>query len=112
MRENLISFIIHIFIGVYMIGVGVYQMRKHDPVHFDSKEKPLRHNEVTDMKSYNNKHGLMWIIFGIIFILFEILGRLMGYSSYFFGIVMLTAITGTIIAIKYHHKLKNEYIKK
>ena len=112
MGEFITSLFIHFAIGIIMIIIGISKMKKQEPIRFYHREKPLRYDEVTDVKAYNKKHGMMWIIFGVVIILFEIIGMIMKYSVYFFFIVILTAIAGIILTMKYHQKINNEYVKK
>ena len=63
---SIITFIIFFIVAMIMIGLGIFQLKSTSPVGFYSGEKPPREEELTDVKAWNKKHGMMWLIYGII----------------------------------------------
>lgn len=105
----IITFIIYLIAAAIMIGIGISQLRSTLPVGFYSGEKPPKADELTDVQAWNKKHGMMWLIYGIVIIL-----------SYFFGYVIGDSIlciipycggllVPVIIMIWYHHRLIRRY---
>ena len=62
--EIIFSFVVLLIsIGPIFI-LGVVQFRSKDPVGFWAGKKPPRKEQITNVKSYNRKHGIMWILYG------------------------------------------------
>ena len=94
-----------------IIMIGVVQYRSKDPVGFWSGKKPPQKEQITDVKAYNRKHGLMWILFGVGFILCFVIGLLFGGAVAGY-LCMIEAIGGIFAMIAYHEKLDRMYYKK
>jgi len=81
-------------------------------VAFYTGEKAPSESEISDVKSWNKKHGIMWIAYGIIiaisWICCCILGDRIG--------AMILSIGGVVIPlgfmIWYHHRLIRKYKNK
>lgn len=108
---SIFVFIIYFVVAAIMIGIGVIQFRGISPVGFYSGEEPPKAEELTDVKAWNKKHGLMWFIYGIIIILSSFAGYIIKDSILciipYCGGVMVPII----IMIWYHHKLIKMYKK-
>lgn len=57
-----------IIVAIFMVGYGIYQYKNDKPVHFYSLESPPVIEDKEVMKKWNHVHGIMWIIYGIIFL--------------------------------------------
>ena len=77
---SIITFIIFFIVAMIMIGLGIFQLKSTSPVGFYSGEKPPREEELTDVKAWNKKHGMMWLIYGIIIMISYFVGYLIGDS--------------------------------
>ena len=109
--EIVISSVILLISAAPIIIIGIVQYRSKDPVGFWSGKKPPKKEQITDVKAYNRKHGLMWILLGVGFILCFVCGLLFG------GIIaryscMIEVIGGLLAMIVYHQKLNRMYYKK
>ena len=68
MDGRLIAFIIWVIMGVLFIAMGIYDMNS-------GKEKPFGFwanaevSPVEDVKGYNRALGILWCVYGILFIL-------------------------------------------
>lgn len=62
--ETVIMLVILLYSATPLIVIGIVQYRSKKPVGFWSGEKPPEKEQITDMKAYNQKHGIMWILFG------------------------------------------------
>ena len=111
MAEIVISSVVVLVSTMSVIMIGIVQYRSKDPVGFWSGKKPPKKEQITDVKTYNRKHGLMWILLGVGFILCFVCGLLFG------GIIakyscMIEVIGGLLAMIVYHQKLDRMYYKK
>lgn len=109
--ENMIGLVTEIFVSIIMIGIGISQLMSKNPVGFYSGEKPPNKDDLTDVKAWNKKHGIMWIIYGIVIICSFFIGMLMGDT-----ILSVIPICGGIIfpvfiMIGYHTRLRKKYFK-
>lgn len=109
--ENVISIVILLMSAAPMIIIGIVQYRSREPVGFWSGKKPPKRAEITDVKAYNRKHGLMWIFFGVGFVLCFVCGLfwdglIAGY------LCMIEVIGGIFVMVAYHNRLNRIYYKK
>lgn len=105
MGETIISGAIFGICALIMIGIGISQLKSKKPVGFYSGEKTPSEDEISDMYMWNKKHGMMWIVYGIIIILIWCCALLIGD-----GIWVLAGLLLPIIAmIWYHNRLVKEY---
>ena len=57
------------FLGVFIIGLGIKDMFSKNPVGFWANTETIK---VKDVKDYNRASGLLFIIYGIIFVILGI----------------------------------------
>lgn len=109
--ENIICFVIYALVALFMMGIGIVQLKSKDPVGFYSGEKPPKAENITDVKAWNKKHGMMWLIYGIVILISFFIGAAIGDSIW----AVLPMIGGLIIPvifmIWYHQQLKKKYLK-
>ena len=109
--EIVVSSVILLISAAPIIIIGIVQYRSKDPVGFWSGKKPPEKEQITDVKAYNRKHGLMWISLGVGFILCFVCGLLFGEKVA--GYLCVIEVIGGILAmIAYHEKLDRMYYKK
>lgn len=107
-----IFFLIILLISIGpIIIIGIAQYRSKDPVGFWSGKEPPGKEQITDVKAYNRRHGLMWIVYGMGFILCFVCGLPFGerIAAY---LCMMEAIGGILGMIAYHNKLNRMYGRK
>lgn len=111
MVENIFGFVIFAFVAVFMMGIGIVQLKSKKPVAFYSGEKPPRAEDVTDVNAWNKKHGLMWIVYGIVILLSFFAGALVGDSVW----AVIPMVGGVVVPIpfmiRYHNRMRKEYLK-
>lgn len=109
MVANIMCLIGYLITAIMMIGIGISQVKSQKPVAFYSGEQPPREDELTDVHAWNVKHGIMWLVYGVIIIISYIIGTMLGESAWcllpFCGGVMIPVI----IMIFYHHRLVKKY---
>ena len=111
MAETIFSFVVLILCIAPVIILGIVQYRSRRVVGFWSGEEPPKNEKVTDMKAYNHRHGMMWILYGLGFVLCFMFGWLWGAvaSAVLCGI---ECIGGIFIMIACHKKWYDIYVKK
>lgn len=58
-----ISFLVFLFVFCFMTGIGIWCLRSRNPVTFYTGEKPLKPEQVKDVKAWNRKHGVLWLCY-------------------------------------------------
>lgn len=111
MAGNIICFVIYFLVALFMIGIGLSQYKSQKPVGFYSGEQPPQESELTDVISWNKKHGILWILYGIIIIISYFIGVLIGDSVWSILPMCGGTILPLIFMIRYHNKLKKKYIR-
>lgn len=109
--EIIISSVILLITVVPVIMIGIIQYRSKEPVGFWSGKKPPRKAQITDVKAYNRKHGLMWILWGVGLVLCFVCGLFMGGEMAGY-LCMIEVIGGILVMIAYHEKLDRRYCKR
>lgn len=111
MVEFIFGFVIYAFVAIFMMGIGIVQLKSKKPVAFYSGEKPPRAEDVTDVNAWNKKHGLMWIVYGIVIVLSYFAGMLIGDSVW----AVIPMVGGMVVPLPfmiwYHNRLRKEYLK-
>lgn len=64
--ENVFGLMIYLAVAIIMMGIGIYQLKSKKPVGFYNGEKPPTEDEISDVKAWNKRHGLMWLIYGAV----------------------------------------------
>ncbi|MGN1176418.1 MAG: hypothetical protein ACI4S1_13280 [Roseburia sp.] len=111
MVEYIFGFVIYAFVAIFMMGIGIVQLKSKKPVAFYSGEKPPRAEDVTDVNAWNKKHGLMWIVYAVVIVLSYFAGMLIGDSVW----SVIPMVGGVVVPIpfmiRYHNRLRKEYLK-
>ena len=109
--ENIMAAVIVCICSLPIIIIGIAQYRSKEPVWFWSGKKPPEREQVTYVKAYNRKHGVMWLIYGIGFLLCFFCGWPFGGSI---AAILSSAecIGGIFVMILYHNRLDRRYLKK
>ena len=109
--ENIVGLVIYVFVSLFMMAIGIAQLKSQDPVGFYSGEKPPKAEDLTDVHAWNKNHGLMWLIYGIIIFFSYLIGIPFVYSI----LVIIPMIGGVIVPLPfmiwYHHKLIKKFMK-
>jgi hypothetical protein len=109
MAETIITIVILLICAIPLCVLGIMQYKSKKPVGFWSGKKPPQIEQVTDVKAYNQKHGIMWIIYGVGLPISFFLG--MPFGGYISPIAMgIECIGGIIVMVWYHSKLDKKYL--
>ena len=109
--ENIIGLVSYLAVVSVMMGIGISQLRSKKPVAFYSGEKPPREEELSDVKAWNQKHGRMWVLYGVIILMSYGIGALMGDTLWSVIPMCAGVVLPLPIMILYHHKLVKRYRK-
>lgn len=109
--EIIFSFVVLLISTSPIIILGMVQYRSKEPVGFWAGKKPPRNEEITDVRAYNRKHGLMWILYGAGFIVCFVCGTFFGGFAAAY-LCMAEAVLGLLGMIAYHNRLNRMYDKK
>lgn len=107
--ENILGFIIFLFVALFMVGIGISQIKSKTPVGFYSGEKPPREEELANVYEWNVKHGKMWISYGIIILICYFIGALVGDTIWCVIPMCGGLIFPICVMIWYHHQLIKKY---
>ena len=109
--DSIMCFVIYLCVALVMIGIGLSQLKSRTPVTFYSGEKPFEVRELSDVYMWNRKHGMMWIIYGIIIFFSGVVGSFpAGGESLWCLIPMMGGVLVPLVwMIWYHHRLIREY---
>lgn len=109
--ETVIMLVILLYSATPLIVIGIVQYRSKKPVDFWSGEKPPEKEQITDMKAYNQKHGIMWILFGAGLIFSFACGLPFGGEAA--ALLCIIEVAGGIAGmILYHNRLNRIYRRK
>lgn len=111
MAEKIILFIVLLICAAPLIVLGVVQYRSVDPVGFWTGKKPPEKEQITDVKAYNHKHGLMWILYGAGIMLCFLSMYLVGLEKAMI-LVLIESMGGIAAMIMYHNRLDRMYLVK
>lgn len=110
--ENIIVCVIFIFTALFMIAIGISNLKSMEPVGFYSGVEPPPSNEIMDIPAYNKKHGWMWVVYGIGFIVCGVLSFPTDSDLVFALVTSLYAIGGSFILMIGHTFLEKKYRTK
>jgi hypothetical protein len=94
-----------------MIGIGVSQLKSKIPVGFYSGEEPPKAEELTDVSAWNRKHGIMWLIYGVVILLSWFVGFLVGDSLWSVIPLVVGVCLPIVFMIFCHSALVKRYKK-
>lgn len=110
--ENVITLCIMCLVALIFIGLGISQYRSKKPVGFYSGEKPPKKEELTDVKAWNRKHGVMWFGYGVMLILSGVLFLVVDNETVCMIIMFGIMIGGLIGLFVGDYWLRKKYLIK
>ena len=105
----MISFIVLCFCALIFILMGIGQWRNQNTVTFYSGEEPLHVNPVSE---WNHRHGMMWILYGVILGLLGVSTFLVQKQTTFLMMFLICMIVPPVCMVFYHKYLVNKYVVK
>lgn len=62
---------------LFFVGIGIYSFKRKTPMHFWAGTI-VKSEEISNIKAYNRANGIMWIAYGLSFLLIPLLGSMVG----------------------------------
>ena len=96
MDERLIAFIIWVIVGVLFIILGIYDMnsKKTKPFGFWANAEV---GEIEDVKGYNRALGILWCVYGVVFIFIGF--PVLIIDEYNAGLIIIPVVGGMLVSI-------------
>ena len=111
MADIILPAFIYAYVALIMIAIGIMQYKSKKPTGFYTGETPPKEEQLTDVTAWNHRHGMMWIIYGIVIIVSFLFGLLIPHEV-LSALLPVVIILGALpVMILYHHKLKKQYFK-
>ena len=94
-----------------LIILGIVQYNSKSPVGFWAGQDPHKAAEISDIRAYNHKHGIMWITYGIGFIGCFATGYFFGEDWGLIAAVLsgIEVFGGLVGMVAYHNALEKRY---
>lgn len=109
LEANMAGYIIGLAVSgitaVIMVAIGISNLKSSSPVGFYTGEEPFKKEELSDWKTWNKKHGWMWIFYGIFIVLGYGLGELGKNDIWFLVFELGSIIVPLPFMCWYHHRL-------
>ena len=110
--ENIIALVIFAVVAMVMIVIGIYQINQKTPVGFYTGDKAPSPEEITDVRAWNVKHGVMWIIYGFLIIIGYVGGFLSKNVIMELAFIIVCDVWPIILMMIYHSHLCKQYWRK
>lgn len=110
----MVAFIIWSICGVFFIGMGIYDFfsKKEKPFGFWANAETLKTLQIENVKAYNRALGILWMVYGILFILLGV-PLMAGQNSPYILLSILGAMFISIAAmVVYVTVIEKKYRKK
>ena len=105
---SIIFFIICIFMVMIYEGLGIYFWKSKNPANFWAGEK-IPPKAVSDIKKYNHANAIMWIIYGVLYLIPAFIGLT---NVALAGVVMAVMVFGglPILIFLYVKIIRPKYV--
>lgn len=96
------------------IAIGIFALRKKEPINFWANDPDyIKHEAIVDVKAYNRKCGMIWILFGFLFFLPILMRLYHPFPDWILGIfIIFISVVGMITMMIYYEYLHDVYTKK
>ncbi len=105
-KDNLTVYMSIMPVIIIFIGLGIYSLKRKTPMHFWAGST-VSNKEISDIKAYNKANGIMWICYGLSFLLIPTLEESIGgVTLVLFGPIIIVALILTYKIIYNKYKVK------
>lgn len=114
MAEYIIMIVMACFIGLIFILLGIHQCKSESPVTMNTGEKPLKPEQLSDVKAWNTGHGKALIVFGIaIAVTISIFPIGLNYmDTAVVTVIVILAVVAELVGLEINHdRLERMYRK-
>lgn len=109
--ENIFSMAVAVICISPILIIGIVQYNSKRPVGFWAGKEPPKEEQITDVKAYNHRHGIMWLLYGIGFLI--CFGCILFMDAVAASILAVAeSIGGIFVMIAYHGRLDRIYGRK
>jgi len=91
------------------ILIGIWQYKSKTPAGFYTFEKPLTEDDVSDVKMWNRKHGVMFMLYGAVILISWAAMPLSGGSEWGYAVSFSGILLPVPFMLLYHRKLVKQY---
>lgn len=95
--------------ALIMFGIGISQLKSEKPVGFYTGEKGPDASQLTDVKAWNQKHGIMWIVYGCCIVASWVCGLIIGDNILTLIPFTLGLVVPVFFMAAYHNRLIKKY---
>lgn len=110
--EQIIALVVIGIVSLIMIIIGISMMRSLDPTGFYTFRKPPKAENLSDVSTYNRKHGMMFILYGVGILISYIIEVIISSATEFPYILSGTIFLGLVVLCLNHEYLDKKYIRK
>lgn len=107
-KANIIYFVSILACAMTFLAISVWAFTSKNPVNFWAGEK-ISADSISDIKKYNQAYGVMWLIFGLCWLITAVLG-LFSLSISIVVLVVLNTV-GLVTLILVNNKIRKRYMK-
>lgn len=114
MVEYIVNIVGACFVGLIFIFLGIHQCKSESPVTMNTGEKPLRPEQLSDVKAWNKGHGKALIVFGIaIAVTISIFPAGLNYmDAVITTVIVILAVVAELVGLVINHnRLERMYRK-
>ena len=93
--------------ALVFLSISIFAFVAKNPINFWAGEK-ISLSQVTDVKKYNRANGIMWLLYGLGWLIAAIIGLFSIKVGAFF---MVALCVGIVILILVNRKIRKKYFK-
>lgn len=112
MAPTIIFLLVNTICIIVFVSIGIYAWNKETPMWFYSgSEEKIEKETFTDIKAYNHRNGVMWIVYGIAYLIPIVLQSLLNEVT-FLIVFLFISVGGFIMMIIYYQYIYKKYTQK
>ena len=105
--EQGIYFVAILVCALVFLAISIYAFLSKKPINFWAGEK-ISVSQVTDVKMYNRANGIMWLVYGICWLIAAVIGLF----SIKVSVLIVTALSiGIVILVLIYLKIRKQYFR-
>lgn len=109
--DNIFSMVVAMICISPILIIGIVQYNSKRPVGFWAGKEPPKEEQITDVKAYNHRHGIMWLLYGIGFLIcFGCIFFMDAIAASFLAVA--ESIGGLFAMAAYHGRLDRIYTRE
>ncbi len=102
-----IYFIAILVCALFFLAISIYAFLSKNPINFWAGEK-ISVRQVTDVKMYNRANGIMWLIYGMCWLIAAIIGL---FSMKVSAVIVMVLSIGIGVLIIIYMKIRKQYFR-